>query len=103
MHSFCSFFLRSIDSLTNDGCMKIKRVRQTYTKYQTLELEREFHFNKYLSRRRRLDIANVLGLSERQIKIWFQNRRMKAKKEKDCVNTGMNFLENNIMESVDYL
>ena len=58
-----------------------RRGRQTYTRYQTLELEKEYYTNHYITRRRRIEMAHSLQLTDRQLKIWFQNRRMKQKKE----------------------
>lgn len=65
-----------------------KRSRTAYTSYQLIALERAFLKNNYISRPSRTYMAKELGLFEKQIKIWFQNRRMKDKTGKPKTTPG---------------
>ncbi|GIY33481.1 homeobox protein CDX-1 [Caerostris darwini] len=57
------------------------KYRIVYTDHQRLELEKEFHYSRYITIRRKVELASSLNLSERQIKIWFQNRRAKDRRQ----------------------
>lgn len=59
---------------------KKRKRRILFTKQQTLELEKRFKLQKYLSAPERESMARNLGLSATQVKIWFQNHRYKMKK-----------------------
>ncbi|XP_060623128.2 homeobox protein CDX-2 [Anolis sagrei] len=68
---------------TSGGPVKTRtkdKYRVVYTDHQRLELEKEFHYSRYITIRRKAELAATLGLSERQVKIWFQNRRAKERK-----------------------
>uniref|UniRef100_A0A3P9C5E9 Caudal type homeobox 1a n=1 Tax=Maylandia zebra TaxID=106582 RepID=A0A3P9C5E9_9CICH len=56
------------------------KYRVVYTDHQRMELEKEFQFNRYITMRRKSELSMALSLSERQVKIWFQNRRAKERK-----------------------
>jgi hypothetical protein len=62
--------------------MKRKRkLRTVFTEKQLEGLETKFAEKKYLSVPDRMELAGRLELSETQVKTWFQNRRMKCKKQ----------------------
>ncbi|XP_039250610.2 uncharacterized protein LOC120328240 [Styela clava] len=75
---------RFVGSDENSEDLKIKKCRRSrtvFTELQLMGLERKFEHKKYLSTPDRLELANSLGLSQLQVKTWYQNRRMKWKKQ----------------------
>ncbi|OTF71755.1 homeobox protein, partial [Euroglyphus maynei] len=68
---------------------KPKRIRTAFSPGQLLRLEEIFEKNRYVVGCERKQLARDLNLSETQIKVWFQNRRTKHKREKHIVNNNV--------------
>lgn len=79
------------------------KYRVVYSDLQRLELEKEFHYTRYITIRRKTELAQNLQLSERQVKIWFQNRRAKDRKQKKKMDGPTNNSINNQTTTISKL
>ncbi|XP_063600002.1 homeobox protein DLL-1-like [Penaeus indicus] len=66
-----------------------RKARSSYTFQQLQQLNRRFQRTMYLAQHERGELAAMVGLSETQVKIWFQNRRSKYKKLMKAANLRM--------------
>ncbi|XP_075976063.1 uncharacterized protein LOC142976528 [Anticarsia gemmatalis] len=72
---------QKVKDITRTIKKKPKRVRTAFSTEQIRTLERTYARYKYIDSNRRSELAKTLNIGDKCIKIWFQNRRMKEKKE----------------------
>ncbi|XP_064630530.1 homeobox protein slou-like [Lineus longissimus] len=81
---------------------KPRRARTAFTYEQLVALENKFKTTRYLSVCERLNLALSLNLTETQVKIWFQNRRTKWKKQNPGLDVNSPTLTSSPLSSVSY-
>ncbi|PAV73248.1 hypothetical protein WR25_14331 [Diploscapter pachys] len=67
--------------LHSSGSKKARKARTIFTDKQLQELENTFEKQKYLSVQDRMELAQRMGLTDTQVKTWYQNRRTKWKRQ----------------------
>ncbi|XP_028332326.1 homeobox protein Dlx4b [Gouania willdenowi] len=75
-----STVLENRDIRLNGKGKKIRKPRTIYSSLQLQALHQRFQQTQYLALPERADLAAKLGLTQTQVKIWFQNKRSKYKK-----------------------
>lgn len=58
--------------------------RAVFSNLQRKGLEKRFEIQKYVTKPDRKQLAAMLGLTDAQVKVWFQNRRMKWRHSKEA-------------------
>ncbi|RZC34193.1 Homeobox domain containing protein [Asbolus verrucosus] len=81
----------------NNNKRKRSWSRAVFSNLQRKGLERRFQLQKYITKPDRRQLAATLGLTDAQVKVWFQNRRMKWRHSKEAGKGG----ENNVDSTQD--
>lgn len=84
---------------SEQACAKPRRARTAFTYEQLVALENKFRTTRYLSVCERLNLALSLSLTETQVKIWFQNRRTKWKKQNPGADSTLQPVSNSLSVS----
>ncbi|XP_046851449.1 ventral anterior homeobox 2-like [Xenia sp. Carnegie-2017] len=91
---------KDVDVKNADLTTARKRLRITFSPRQLERLEREFHGSMYVVGLKRSRLAEELDLEERHIKIWFQNRRMKFKRDQRIIERSLNNTSTQMFENL---
>lgn len=80
----------NLSNSSNNAKRKRSWSRAVFSNLQRKGLERRFQLQKYITKPDRRQLAATLGLTDAQVKVWFQNRRMKWRHSKESSKNGDN-------------